>query len=312
VIPLRPLGMGEMLDGAIATLRRHWRAIIGVTFAVALVSETVGIVVQGLFIDDTRIKDLQDNPDPSVNDIMHALSGALAGSVLTVLVLLIGWLVATAMLTLVTSRAVLGRTVTTTQVWQEARPRLPQLIGLAALLPLIACGVLATAVLPGTLIALAGAADGGATLASLGLIGGIVVVIWLLVRWSLAAPALILEKQGVVAAVKRSAKLVSGSWWRVLGVQVLATVLTYLVSAIIATPFTLIAEAVTGDDDFTSLLSGGGNPGWAFLITSGVGAVIGATITLPVSAGVTALLYMDQRIRRESLDLELVRAAKES
>ena len=312
VIPLRPLGIGEMLDGAITTLRRHWRSILGVTLAVALVTEGIGVVVQGLFIDDTRIKNLRDNPDPSVSDIMHALSGTFAGSSLTILVLLIGWCVATAMLTLVTSRAVIGRPVTTAQAWQDARPRLAQLIGLALLLPLIGCGVLAVAVLPGALIALAGAADGGAALASLGLLGGFVVVIWLLVQWSLAAPALMLEKQGIVAAMKRSAKLVRGAWWRVLGVQIVALLLAYIVTAIIETPFTLIASAVTGDDNFSSFLSGDNNPSWAFLVISGVGAVIGATITLPVTAGVTALLYMDQRIRRESLDLELIRAAKEN
>ncbi|HEY5833187.1 MAG TPA: glycerophosphoryl diester phosphodiesterase membrane domain-containing protein [Streptomyces sp.] len=312
MIPLRPLAVGEMLDGAVATLRLHWRAILGVTLAVALVTETVGVVVQGLFIDDTRIKNLQDNPDPSVSDLLHALSGTAAGSGLTALVFLIGWLIATAMLTVVTSRAVLGRTVTSGQAWRDARPRLPQLIGLALLLPLIGCGVLAAAVLPGTLIALAGAASGGAALASLGLLSGLAVMIWLLVQWSLAAPALMLEKQGVVAAMKRSAKLVHGSWWRVLGIQFLAALLTYLVSAIVATPITLIGEAVTGDDGFSSFLSGGSAPGWSFLILSGVGAVIGATITLPVSAGVTALLYMDQRIRRESLDLDLARAAKEN
>lgn len=48
---------------------------------------------------------------------------------------------------------------------------------------------------------------------------------------------------------------------------------------------------------------------WPFLIVSGIGAVITATITYPLSAGVMALLYVDQRIRREALDLDLARAA---
>jgi hypothetical protein len=32
-------------------------------------------------------------------------------------------------------------------------------------------------------------------------------------------------------------------------------------------------------------------------------------ITFPITAGVTVLLYIDQRIRREALDLDLARAA---
>lgn len=37
--------------------------------------------------------------------------------------------------------------------------------------------------------------------------------------------------------------------------------------------------------------------------------MIGSMITFPITAGVTVLLYIDQRIRREALDLELSRAA---
>ena len=40
--------------------------------------------------------------------------------------------------------------------------------------------------------------------------------------------------------------------------------------------------------------------------------MVASTVTLPISAGVTSLLYMDQRIRRESLDIELARAAEQS
>jgi hypothetical protein len=40
-----------------------------------------------------------------------------------------------------------------------------------------------------------------------------------------------------------------------------------------------------------------------------IGGMIAQTITLPVSAGVAVLLYIDRRIRREALDLELARSA---
>ena len=33
------------------------------------------------------------------------------------------------------------------------------------------------------------------------------------------------------------------------------------------------------------------------------------TIVIPFTAGITALLYIDRRIRREALDIELARAA---
>lgn len=308
VIPLRPLGAGEILDGAIATLRLNWRTILGFTLVIALLTQGVGVVVQGLFLDDTRLKNLRDNPDPSVSDILHALRGALAGSGLALLVVLFATIIAGALLAMVTSRAVLGRTVTAGDAWRDARPRLRSLLGLTLLIPLALVAILAVSVLPGALIALAGAEDGGGALAFLGLVGGMVVVIWIAVQWSLAAPALMLERQGVIGALKRSAKLVRGAWWRVLGVQLLALLLVNIAASIIQVPFMLLAGGVT-NDSFGSFLSSDSNPSWTFLIITGVGAAIGSMFTLPISAAVTSLLYMDQRIRREALDIELTRAA---
>ncbi|MBM9510703.1 proline-rich domain-containing protein [Actinacidiphila acididurans] len=310
VIPLRPLGAGEILDGALTTLRLHWRTVIGATLGIALVTETVSVLVQGLFIDDTRLNNLRDNPDPSVGDIAHALSGTVAGGVLTFVVALIGWCAATAVLTPVTSRAVLGRPVSAREAWQLARPRLRHLLALGALLPLFSVGVMAVATLPGLLVAVAGSPSGGASLGVLGGIAGLVVEVWLLVQWSLAAPALILERQGVTAALKRSAKLVRDAWWRVLGVQLLGLLLSTIAQGVISTPFSLLGSAVTGDGGLSAFMSDSSNPGWGFLVIAGVGGAIGSAVTLPITAGVTALLYMDQRIRRESLDLELARATK--
>jgi hypothetical protein len=93
------------------------------------------------------------------------------------------------------------------------------------------------------------------------------------------------------------------------GIQLLASFIVFLLSGAIQTPFVLLA-AITGEGGVSGLLtSDSGGYSWTSLIVIGIGAVIGSTITLPISAGVTALLYMDQRIRREALDIELARAA---
>lgn len=116
-----------------------------------------------------------------------------------------------------------------------------------------------------------------------------------------------LEKQGIRKSMGRSVKLVRGSWWRVFGIQLLAAIIANIVAAIIVVPFTFLAAATSGGG--ISGLMDGGDVGWTFLIISGIGSVIGSMITFPISAGVTVLLYIDQRIRREALDLELARAA---
>ena len=140
----------------------------------------------------------------------------------------------------------------------------------------------------------------------LGGIAGLVVGAWLWVRFCLAAPALMLERQKVSDALRRSAKLVRGNWWRIFGVQLLALILVRVIAFIVRTPAGLIAMFTDGQ----SLLGGSTyNVSWSYLLIVAVGDVIALTLTLPLSAGITALLYMDQRIRREALDLELARAA---
>ncbi|HSX97528.1 MAG TPA: hypothetical protein VLG91_09055, partial [Streptomyces sp.] len=97
--------------------------------------------------------------------------------------------------------------------------------------------------------------------------------------------------------------------WRVLGIQLLATIIAYVVASIVVIPFSFAGAALDGDGLSGFLATGGTALGWTYLVISGVGAVIGSTLTFPISAGVTVLLYIDQRIRREALDLELGRAA---
>ncbi|MET7698953.1 MULTISPECIES: hypothetical protein [unclassified Streptomyces] len=309
VIPLRPLGVGEILDGAVSTMRTYWRTVLGISLTVAVFTEIIVVLLQGFVLDDSASTDTLNDPSATVGELGRALGDTMLNSGVVLLITLLGTIVATALLTSVTSRAVLGKSVTTAEAWQDARPQLPKLFGLTFLLPLIAAAVAAAGTLPGILATVAGAGDAGITLTVLGGLGGTVVAIWLMIRFSLSSPALMLEKQGILKAMSRSTKLVRGSWWRVFGIQLLATIIANIVASIVVIPFAFLAAALSGDGVTGFLNSGSGNLGWTFLIISGVGSVIGSMLTFPITAGVTVLLYIDQRIRREALDLDLARAA---
>ncbi|QEV18408.1 DUF7544 domain-containing protein [Streptomyces alboniger] len=308
VIPLRPLGVGEILDGAVSTMRAHWRTVLGISLTVAVLTEIVVVLLQGLVLSESADTDALDDPSATVGELTRAMGDAMLNSGVVLVITLLGTIVATALLTMVTSRAVLGKSVTTAEAWRDSRPQLAKLFGLTLLIPVIAIAIVAVGILPGVLIALSGPSDAGASLAALGGLAAGVAAIWVVVRLSLASPALMLEKQGVKKSLTRSAKLVRGSWWRVFGIQLLATVIANVVASIIVIPFTFIAGALSGEG-VSGFLNGTGELGWTFLIVSGVGSVIGSTLTFPITAGVTVLLYIDQRIRREALDLELTRAA---
>ncbi|MER5614142.1 glycerophosphoryl diester phosphodiesterase membrane domain-containing protein [Streptomyces sp. NPDC002215] len=305
VIPLRPLGVGEILDGAVSTMRAHWRTVLGITLAVSVVAQIAIILVERFLLPEPPRIDPNATGSEALRQATESAQSTLFSSLPSLLITMIATLITTSVLTVVISRSVLGRSVTLSEAWTEARPRLPHLLGLTLLLALISSAVLTVGLLPGMLLGSAA----GAGLALLGFMVAFVVVIWLMVRFCLASPALMLERQSITTSMRRSAKLVRGAWWRTFGILALTGLLTLIVAVIVTIPFGVIAVAVDGDGIGSALTDGSTDFGWPFLIVSGIGEVIISTITYPLSAGVMALLYIDQRIRREALDLELARAA---
>ncbi|MGW2251407.1 hypothetical protein ACWCXH_14525 [Kitasatospora sp. NPDC001660] len=293
VIPLRPLGLGELLDGSVSTIRKHWRTALGLSLGIAVLQQAgrVGaeLLVGGKTGDFTAF--------------FVVLANMPLGLLLGV--------IATALLTVVVSRAILGQGVTIGEAWRGARPQLLQLLGLTLLTGLILGGVMLLGF--GPLIGYAAAGAASPAIVGLLVIVGLLslpVVTWLWIQLSLAAPALMLEKQGVITALSRSRRLVRGSWWRICGITLLSQVIAFIVSAIIAIPFTIIG-LVLGLGDLQRQVESGGatQQPVAILVATAVAGVIASTLTVPFTAGIGVLLYVDQRIRREALDIELARAA---
>ena len=160
-------------------------------------------------------------------------------------------------------------------------------------------GVLAVAVLVGVIVALALSIGPWAVLPGVVIgIGGAIALVYVYVKLSLASPALVMEGVGVVTSLKRSWVLVRRSWWRVLGILILSAIITSLLTTVVTIPITLIATLIGGFSE--SLLP--------TVLASGVATLVAGIITLPFSAAVTGLLYIDLRMRREALDIELVSA----
>ncbi|MEU9200460.1 hypothetical protein [Streptomyces sp. NPDC048332] len=305
VIPLRPLGIGEILDGAVSTMRAHWRTVLGITLAVSVIAQTGILLVQRYLLPEPPSIDRNATGSEALRQATDALRSSLLNSAPPLLISMLATIFTTAVLTVVISRSVLGRSVTLSDAWAEARPRLLPLLGLTLLLALMAAVIMTAGILPGFLIG----DTAGVGLAFLGLLAAGGVFLWLMVRFCLASPALMLERQSITASLRRSAKLVRGAWWRTFGILALTWLLTFIVALVIGMPFGLIAMAVDDGDVSSFLTDGATSFGWPFLIVSAIGDVVIATITYPLSAGVMALLYVDQRIRREALDLDLARAA---
>ncbi|MEW2070684.1 hypothetical protein [Streptomyces sp. NPDC007346] len=305
VIPLRPLGLGEILDGSVSALRAHWRTALGFSLAVSVVVQVAVVLMQRYLLPEPTNVDPNATGTEALRQASESVQTTLISLAPASFLTMIATLFTASVVTVVISRSVLGRPVTLSDAWAEARPRILPLVGLTVLVTLITITVMTVGIGPGLLVG----AEAGAALAVLGFGAACVVILWLQVSFALAAPALMLERQGIITALRRSAKLVHGAWWRTFGILALTYLLVFLLSFVVSIPFGIVGVIAdgTGVNDFFE--TGGPSFGWPFLIITGIGEVIVSTLLYPFVAGVMALLYVDQRIRREALDLDLARAA---
>jgi hypothetical protein len=311
VVPLRPLALGDLLDGAVQTMRQNPRVMLGLSaavMAVAAVLSTAFILVglprmaSGIETADDRLQ---------AEQVASLLTGGVISFLLPLLVQTLATIVLTGILIVAVSQAVLGRRPTVGEVWGRARPRLLALIGLSLLSALIVVLVMAVAIVPGVLLLVADRSVAGGLALAGGIVLAIVVAVLVYVRLAFAAPALLLERLGVLTALSRSWRLVAGSWWRTFGILTLGAIIAAAINGLVQLPFSLVGNlvgALAGSGDAQSLGDVTSGMQIALVITN-VGSVLASTVTAPFTAALTALLYIDLRIRREGLDVALARAA---
>jgi len=224
-----------------------------------------------------------------------------AAQIFTLPALTLATTVLTGLLTVAVSRSVLGQTVTIGEVWSNYRGR----VGLVVLFT-IGLAIATTLVLGVFVAVVVLAATNGAQAAAIaiGLVGLVLVLVadfWLLVRTLLIPAAIMLEGAGLRSAIRRGWTLTRGSYWRLLGIYLLTSIIVGFVSGIITVPASLISTFVS-HGDLTAFSS---------LVINAIANIIALTMTTVFTAAVIALLYIDVRMRREGLDVELARAAGE-
>jgi hypothetical protein len=311
VIPLRPLGVGELLDGAFTSIRRNPRATLGIAAllltASAVITTTVSLLLVHYVGTVTLPSPGQQLTDAQATRLLTRILEVLAptAAVSAVLAFIVDT-VLTGLLTVVIGRLVLGHKITAGEAWRIARPRIPALIGATLLIPLILLGVWAVYAVVLVIVAVAHAPSALIGLvAVLGAIAGIVLTVWFAIMFRMAGPAVVLEREGPARALARSWRLVRGSFWRVLGITLLAGLIVLVTAEVLQIPFGLFAAVAGGGNSL--LPSTGGNV--ASVLISAVGGVVAGAVARPISAGVAVLLYVDLRMRREGLDLVLQTAA---
>jgi len=281
--------------------------MLGLSALVATVTQVMVVPLTWWLLRDVGdVAFAVDEPaDPDEQLAFTASSLSAVG--VQVLVTLLATLLLTGILTAAVSRAVLGQQIGAAEAWRLARPRLPALLGATALVILIVMGVLLLAVGPGIALAVLSAPTPAVLVAFLlGAPVAVAAAVYLYVAFALAPPAIVLERQPVLSSLRRSRELVKGAWWRTFGILLLVNVIAQFMANILIVPFTVAALGLA----FVTADGSGINPYEILpLLVTAVGTILASAVTWPFTAVATTLLYVDRRIRREALDVELARAA---
>jgi hypothetical protein len=296
VIPLRPLSLSDIFNGAVAYVRANPKATLGLTTIVVVATQVLALI-------------LSVGPLAATGELTSTLTGGgevptgvLVGSSISSLTgygaTWLSGILLTGMLTVVVGRAVFGAGITIGEAWQRLRPRLWALIGFALLEGIGAALIIGVGF--GVAVGI-GFAINGVAGALVGIPLGLALIALLVYLGTMLAftPSIIvLERLPIFAAISRSFKLVRNDFWRVFGIWLLGQIVAGLVAGAVAVPFSFGGQILLMSASSTvSVLIA--------LVLLTVGGAIGQIITAPFSAGVVVLLYTDRRIRAEALDLVL-------
>ncbi|WP_240776955.1 glycerophosphoryl diester phosphodiesterase membrane domain-containing protein [Nonomuraea basaltis] len=311
IIPLRPLGLGDILDGTIKLIRSNPKAVLGLS-AIAALLAAVPLAVGQAFVLNSMGGVLTDPESTTAADQLSGVYGVAAqwgGTLVSYAVQFVVVTLLTGVITRILGRAVFGGTITAGEAWQLVKGRIPALFGVVGLMAVIMLVPVIVFVLLMVAISL-----NATSTDSIGLVLGLTVLFLIVyiayylffrTRFAFASPAVVLEGKGPIEAMRRSWHLVTGDFWRVFGILLLTSLLVGLVAGLLSVPFTL-AGTLFG-------MFGAGSVATAVVsaVLIAIGGTLGAMFTYPFEAGVAGLLYADRRMRSEAFDLVLQTAAIE-
>jgi hypothetical protein len=302
-LPLRPLGISDMYDAAFRIIRFNPKATVGSAVLVAAVAMAIPVVVTALLTWTVDLSLAQSGSDMSGADLAGII-GAFGSLGLGSMLQSIGLVLVTGMIAHVTMAAAIGRKLTLGEAWRATHGKRWRLIGLTLLLGLMLVALIAgyalswvpvVMLLDGWQVAVYGVVTAPLFLCFL---------VWFWIRvYYLPVPALMLEPVGVMGALGRGFRLTRRQFWRTFGIALLTVVIAQVAGSMLSLPISLLGQGV---------LLGAGSVKFAVLamvLTNALSSVVAAAFVAPFTTTVASLQYLDQRMRKEAFDVELMTRA---
>jgi hypothetical protein len=291
---LRPMSTGELLDRTLALYKRNFKLFVGI----ASLGPATYLVFELLTISSASVRAGSPN---RVNPFSAASLGFsfVAGFV----IMMAGMAIAHAATVRAVAAVHLGFPIRIWEAFRSLKGRLWRVIGVFVCIALLVLlMVVAGAFFLGVVIVGTRGIFSGNTIprtTALGLlvvlvpalmIGIVATIVW--VRYALAIACCIVEDLGVVKSLKRSSALSKGSRLRILLVYIvfftLNLILGFALRGLVQRVGSLIPSATTR------------------LILTFLAGFITGTLTGPLATIGIALIYYDERVRKEAFDLQLM------
>jgi hypothetical protein len=287
IVPFRPLGLGDILGGSFRAVRFNPPVMFGLTLAIVLGFQIViGLIMYlaGTVDVFTDLLDMNVYSNEVMGSFVALFGGSTAGVAATSVVVNV-------FLTHACFAALTGDRPSVVETVRASWRRIWPVIGYS----LLYVGGIVVYLAVALLVGYAADSTGFVVLAVLGLL---LAAFALMVKLLFAVPAIVVEKAGPVAAIKRSFTLTKGRFWRTFGVYLLASIVVSLATSSFSQVVSIISIPVALWQASSALV----------LVGTLAASLLASVLSLPLMAAVTTLLYADARIRGEGFDLALSEA----
>ncbi len=309
-MPLRPLGLSDMFDAAFRILRFNPKATVGAALLVAALTQAIPVAVATASTGFSGGASLGgaggiggSGGTVSSSEVVGFVAsfGSLAASTL---LLQVGLILLTGVVAHVTHAAAVGRKLDLAEAWACTRGKRWRLLGLVLLVALFY--LLGLGLWAGSIVAVVLTGASGLLVVLYAVLSGLFLVVPLGIFFNVrvshfAAVALMLEDVGVLGAFRRAYRLSSAQFWRIFGIGLLTGLVTGAAAFVLGLPFGLAGQiAAVAVPQLAVLL---------LVVAQAVSTIVSTAFTAPFTSAVTTLQYLDQRMRKEAYDVELMAQA---
>jgi hypothetical protein len=309
-LALRPMSTSQVLDRTFSLYRQNFLLFAGITVfppALLMIGQLLMLLVTRPFPQAGSAAP----GDPGTPANLALVGGAAMGVMALWVLYMIGYAFATGATVYAVSRVHLGYPTTIGESYRLIKPFFGNILGIVILVGLCVFAVAFVAALLFIIpmaIGLIGGRSLGAGAGAVGILVGFVVAIaagifaiYLYSKLSLSVPACVLENLGVTDSMKRSWSLTQGTVLRLILVGFLAIVIAWIVSIVLSIPYFIgIALMITKKNPAMML---------PFIAWQYVAQFLASTLAGPIGTIAAALIYYDQRVRKEAFDLQLMMQA---